>query len=176
MFRLFSEVLPGKRVLALTPFEISIRANFSNRTRFFPEFEYPEYELLTYNTPITYAGLPPDFYPDQDWFETVERIKGDLCNLEFDIALMSCGAYSMPLGLYIRDILGKKAIYVGGCLQLFFGITGRRYQDPYFIDQIDPSAFIFPLERERFLPFANVGPKTVVEAFGGTFECWDGIA
>jgi len=169
LFRAFADCLPGKKVLVVSPFEESIRANFSRRHDFFPNYAYPEFDLLTYNTPITYAGLPDEFYPDQDWFSTLERMKREIAALDFDVALLSCGSYAVPLGLHVRDALGRKAIYCGGCLQLFFGITGRRYDNPFFIDQINPSAFIYPLERERFLPHTRITSESPRDAFGAYF-------
>lgn len=169
LFRLFGEMLQGKRVLVISPFAESIRANFSRRHEFFPGYNYPNFALSTYNTPITYHGLPPEFYPDHDWFATVERMKAEISRKDFDIALLSCGSYAMPLGLHIRDVMQRKAIYVGGCLQLFFGITGRRYDNPFFIDQMNTDAFILPLERERFLRHVPVQPGSARDAFGAYF-------
>ena len=44
----------------------------------------------------------------------------------FDIALCSCGCYG---NLVCAEIyrLGKSAIYVGGVLQMYFGIYGNRW-------------------------------------------------
>jgi len=143
--------------------------NFKNRHQFFGNYSYPDFSLLTYNTPITYEGLPEEFYPDADWFETLARMKREISDLDFDIALLSCGSYAMPLGIFIRDVLLKKAIYVGGCLQLFFGVMGRRYENPFFLDQINATAFIHPVERDRFLAHCTIGPETAREAFGAYF-------
>ncbi len=169
LFRAFSDGLAGMRVLAVSPFADSIHANFARRHDFFRDYNYPEFELLTYETPITYHGLPADFYPDQDWLATLERLKREISTVDFDIALLSCGSYAVPLGVHIRDVMKKKAIYVGGCLQLFFGITGRRYQDKFFTDQINADAFIFPLEREKFLSHVVVKNETAKDAFGAYF-------
>lgn len=169
LFKAFAKTLPGKRVLAVTPFAESIRINFPQRRRFFSDYTYPDFCLLTYNTPITYSGLPACFYPDTDWFETLARMKREISKLDFDIALLACGSYAVPLGLHIRDIMQRKAIYVGGCLQLYFGVMGRRYDDPFFRDQINVEAFIHPIERERFLPYVTIDSGTSHEAFGAYF-------
>ncbi|MBV8846390.1 MAG: hypothetical protein JO307_26590, partial [Bryobacterales bacterium] len=95
LFRAFSRALPGKRVLVLSPFSKSIETNFENRSSFFKEYQYPEFELLTVNTPITYSGLPKDFYPHPNWFATVESLKSELMTIEFDIALLACGSYAV---------------------------------------------------------------------------------
>ena len=46
--------------------------------------------------------------------------------LEYDVALVSCGGY----GNLVCDAIyqqGKSAIYVGGVLQMYFGILGNRW-------------------------------------------------
>lgn len=45
---------------------------------------------------------------------------------EFDVALCSCGGYGNPVCSYIYS-LNKTAIYVGGVLQMYFGIYGNRW-------------------------------------------------
>jgi hypothetical protein len=169
LFRLLSERIVGKRVLVVTPFEKSIHLNFARRHEFFKDYTYPDFELLTYNTPITYPGLPSDYYPDANWCATTERMKNDLATYEFDLALLSCGSYAMPLGLHIRDALKRKAIYVGGCLQLLFGIMGRRYSNKYFLNQINADAFIYPVERESYMTHITVGSASPMDAFGAYF-------
>ena len=43
------------------------------------------------------------------------------------MALLSCGGYANPIGSYIYE-KGKSAIYVGGVLQMYFGILGSRWE------------------------------------------------
>jgi hypothetical protein len=169
MLRLFEEVLPGKRVLVVSPFSKSIEINFGFREKFFPNYKYPLFELQLYNAPITYAGLPDEFYPDADWFATAERMQQEVSALEFDIALLACGSYAMPLGLHISEKMRRKAIYMGGCLQLFFGVNGRRYDNPFFRNQMNLEAFIRPVERDRFLRYFTINSETAREAFGAYF-------
>ena len=47
--------------------------------------------------------------------------------MDFDIALLGCGCYGHPLCDFIRNELNKSAIYVGGGLQLLFGVMGKRW-------------------------------------------------
>jgi hypothetical protein len=169
LFRVLEGCLSGLRVAVVSPFSRSIEENWKNRTKLFKDFDYPDFTLITLNSPITYDGLPRDMYPDETWFETLETLKTQLSTLDFDIALLSCGSYAMPLGLHARDKLGRKAIYVGGILQLFFGIMGRRYQNSFFLDFINAEYFIAPLEREDFFKHVTVSSDTATEAFGAYF-------
>jgi len=169
LFRVFEKCLSGRRVLVVTPFGKSILANWNNRHSFLRDFNYPEFEIRILDTPITYAGLPREMYPHGDWLETVEHLKGEMEKIEFDIALLSCGSYAMPLGVHARDALGKKAVYVGGILQLFFGVIGRRYEDPFFLNVINREAYIYPVEKERFFQYVTVPGTQVADGFGAYF-------
>jgi hypothetical protein len=169
LFRVFEHILPGKKVLVISPFADSIQKNFVNRKNFFKNYEYPDFSLSVYNTPVTYQNLPEEFYPDEDWFETAQRMANEITNFDFDIALLSCGSYALPLGNYIQKCLKRDAIYVGGVLQLYFGIMGRRYENTFFTGQMNTEYFIYPVEREKFLQHINISVDTAREAFGAYF-------
>jgi hypothetical protein len=53
----------------------------------------------------------------------------DAC--EFDICLIGCGAYGFPLAAHVKR-MGKKAVHLGGSLQLLFGIKGKRWENPNY--------------------------------------------
>ncbi len=170
LFQAFTKILHDKTVLVLSPFSESIHANFGNRREFFKnDYVYPDFKLTTITTPITYSGMEASFYPHRNWFETVAALTEQIRNAEFDIALMACGSYAMPLGLFIEQELKKNAIYVGGVLQLFFGVMGRRYENPFFLDQINREHFIQPIEREKFLSLIPTSDSAAREAFGAYF-------
>ncbi len=169
LFRAFAEALSGRRVLVISPFARSIVGNFDRRKRFFKHYDYPDFELLTLNVPITYADLPADHYPDQDWFATATALQQQIQKMDFDVALMGCGSYAMALGVFIEQTMRRKAVFVGGVLQLFFGLMGRRYMNPYFLDQINAEAFIRPVEADRYREQVNVAEEYPRDAFGAYF-------
>jgi len=47
---------------------------------------------------------------------------------KFDFALIAAGGYGLPLASYLKNI-GICSIYVGGALQLYFGVSGNRWKD-----------------------------------------------
>lgn len=171
LFRLFSRILAGKRVLVVSPFSDSIRLNFCNREMFFRGgYDYPDFHLSTLTSPITYSGLPKEMYPHGSWFETLDWLVDNAVNIDFDIALLACGSYALPLGSVICKQLHKSAIYVGGVLQLFFGVMGRRYHDRKdILGQINADYFIYPVERDRYLAHHKIAPEAAKEAFGAYF-------
>ncbi|WP_156635600.1 hypothetical protein [Methylobacterium sp. Leaf123] len=170
LFNLLSELLPGKKVLVISPFSQTSVEQQSRKHKFFKNYTYPEFDLVTYDTPITYAGLPQEMYPDKSWQATVDRMNSEISAIDFDIALLSCGSYAMPLGIHIRDVCGKHAVYVGGCLQLFLGIMGRRWSGlPFFMDQMNPENFVTPAEGKKFHGIVTVDENTQADAFGAYF-------
>lgn len=170
LFNLFAEILPGRRVLVVCPFEMSIRQNRVNRHSFFKgEYNYPEFEPDYINVPITYEGLSRDQYPHEAWNETLSYLINEIRSREFDVALLSCGSYAMPIGRDICETLGKKAIYVGGLLQLFFGIKGRRYESQFFQTQLNLDAMIDPIEKRDFAEAISAHQNSPTEGFGAYF-------
>ena len=83
----------------------------------------------------------------------------DISNLEFDIALLGCGGYGLPLCHYIHETLNKSAIYVGGGLQLLFGVMGSRWENiPMWktIIKENETKFIRPSQEEQIKNKENI--------------------
>jgi hypothetical protein len=117
--------LLGKRVLIVNPFITSIKknidANFQmfNHEKLFLDGQdfvfYKSFNCLANNR------------PHKNWIETFEIMCNDIKEIEFDIALLGCGGYGLPLANFIYEKMNKSAIYIGGGLQLLFGIMGQRW-------------------------------------------------
>ncbi len=120
----WTAALKDKKILVIHPFEESIRRNYENRKKLFDNQEFlPDFELITLKAVQSIAGNPTEF---SDWFEALASMQKQINDIDFDIALIGAGAYGLPLGDYIKG-LGKKAIHIGGILQLFFGIKGKAW-------------------------------------------------
>lgn len=116
--------LKDMKVLVIHPFEDSIQNNYRFKKKLFDnELFLPDFELLTYKPVQSIAGNKTNY---ETWFEALEIMQNDISKMEFDIALIGAGAYGLSLGSYIKG-LGKKAIHIGGILQLFFGIRGKAW-------------------------------------------------
>lgn len=126
--RPWTRILRGKKVLVVHPFEETIRQQYRLRNLLFDNCEVlPEFELITIKAVQTIAGNQSEFH---DWFEALDYMKNQIESIDFDVALLGCGAYGLPLAAYIKR-LGKQAVHIGGGLQLLFGIKGRRWTDQY---------------------------------------------
>ena len=97
-------------------------------------FDLPEYELKTLRAVQSNAGAE---VPYKDWFEALKWMEDEIAKIDFDICILGCGAYGLPLAATIKR-MGKKAIHMGGILQFLFGITSKRYD-----------------ENEKYKPFIN---------------------
>jgi len=127
----------GKKVLVVSPFAESInyQTDPSRVGKLHNSMSLHNCEFVTYNTPISCNEGGKHFFDSRgtnNWHEMCELMIGEIENIEFDIALLSCAMYSMYLGEKIKNKLNKKAIYLGGMLNPMFNIYGNRYDDPYF--------------------------------------------
>ena len=80
-------------------------------------------EFIFYKTFQTHGNN----YIHDNWLETFEIMCNDIEKLDFDIALIACGGYGLLLCNFIKTKMNKSAIYVGGKLQLYFGVMGNRW-------------------------------------------------
>lgn len=90
----------------------------------------PEFQLTVIKAVQTAGGGKSEF---SDWFAALDYMKRQMDAVDYDICLLGCGAYGFPLAAYAKQC-GKKAVHLGGVLQLLFGIKGRRWEtDPGYI-------------------------------------------
>lgn len=101
---------------------------------------YREFTLITYKAVQSMLGIKTEF---NNWFEALEKMKNDISNIDFDIALIGCGAYGMPLAAFIKK-LGKQSVHLAGCTQILFGIIGKRWQDLPTVSKYINSYWIHP--------------------------------
>lgn len=121
----WSAALRGKRVLIVSPFEESIYQQYQVREKLFPNTDIlPEFSLITYKSLQTTGDLKDDRF--SNWFEALEYMYQEIKKIDFDVALLGCGAYGFPLAARIKND-GKQAVHMGGVLQILFGIMGKRW-------------------------------------------------
>ena len=123
----WSAALKGKKVLIIHPFEKTIQNQYQKRELLFPETDIlPEFEIHTLKAVQTLAGtVDPRF---AIWFDALEWMYEEAMKIDFDIAIIGCGAYGMPLAAKIKQS-GKQAIHLAGATQLLFGIKGKRWEE-----------------------------------------------
>ena len=90
---------------------------------------------IFHETTDYYIYKPPQqnggSHDNESWTVHYEKMKEDIVKIKtefnFNIALVSCGGFGMIISDYIFS-LGSNVMYVGGALQLFFGIMGSRWE------------------------------------------------
>lgn len=75
-----------------------------------------------------------------------------------DIYFVSCGCYGLPLCNYIKS-KGKNSIYVGGLLQMLFGLKGSRWEQRPFMNKYYNEHWKYPTKK----------PKNLEQVEGGCY-------
>ena len=124
----WTRVLKGKKVLVIHPFAESINSQYLKREFLFENKDIlPEFQLITLKAVQTVAGNKSEF---NTWFEALNYMFEKAISIDFDVALIGCGAYGLPLAIKLKQA-GKQAIHTGGATQILFGIKGARWdQNP----------------------------------------------
>jgi hypothetical protein len=115
--------LRGKRILIISDFIESIKEKISIRDKIYGIELFPDCEFVFLKPPQTHGNNSSRKF-ELEFNDFVKRIN-DIKDT-FDIALCSCGGYGNPICGAIYN-MGKSAIYVGGVLQMYFGIYGERW-------------------------------------------------
>lgn len=120
--------LKGKKVLVVHPFDQTIQSQYLKREQLFDNKDVlPEFELITLRAVQSVAGTKVPF---KDWFEALKYMEDKISGINFDICILGCGAYGLPLAAHVKR-MGKKAVHLGGGTQLLFGIKGKRWEEQY---------------------------------------------
>jgi hypothetical protein len=142
----WTQALAGLRVLVLHPFQRSLQQQWARRQELFPDRPVlPVFEPLFVATPMTVAGAEHGY---GSWMQALEQLWAQVEPLDYDVALLGCGAYSLPIAARIRR-QGRSAIHLGGSLQLLFGVFGRRWERFDTQRSLLNPAWIRPLPEDR---------------------------
>ncbi len=153
----WTHLLKDKKVLVISPFVLSFMKQLNNNFRMFKNQDIflPEQRFIFYKSFNTSSHN----YLHKNWIETFSIMSSEIETIDFDIALVSCGGYGMPLCDFIKNKLNKSAIYIGGGMQLLFGVIGRRWDTDETIQKIikeNDCVFIRPSEDEIIKNASNV--------------------
>ena len=123
----WSAALKGKKVLVIHPFKASIEQQYQKRELLFENPDMlPEFELTVVQAVQTIAGQKDDRF--ETWEDALNYMYDEAMKQDFEIAIIGCGAYGMPLAAKLKQA-GKIAIHLGGATQLLFGIKGARWDN-----------------------------------------------
>ena len=155
----FTSALKGKKVLVVHPLAEQIEEQYKKRELLFENPDVlPEFELHTLKAIQTVAGETDP--RAASWFDGLDYMYNEAMKIDFDVAILGCGAYGMPLAGMLKKA-GKSVIYMGGVTQILFGIRGGRWDN-------DPEAS--KLYNEHWVsPAAASVPKKSSEVEDGCY-------
>jgi len=119
--------LKDKKVLVIHPLDELIQKQYEHRKEIFTNESYlPAFELRTLKAVQTIAGTEDPRF--STWFDALQYMYEEAMKIDFDIALIGCGAYGYPLAAKLKES-GKQAVHMGGVIQILFGIRGNRWDN-----------------------------------------------
>ena len=127
----WTRCLKGKRVVVVHPFAEDILVQYiNNRTLLFNNLDtLPEFASLRTVKAVQSLGGENNGF--KDWFDALKWMEDEIDKEDYDVCLIGCGAYGFPLAAHVKR-QGKKAVHLGGALQLLFGIRGKRWENPSY--------------------------------------------
>ena len=145
----WTQCLSGKRILIISSFAKTIEKNMHNADKIYGKDLFPGCDFVYLKPPQTNGKNDSrDFSVElKEFCDKIDDIKDT-----FDIALVSCGGYGNLVCSHIYDI-GKSSIYVGGVLQMYFGILGTRWK------RERPDILKFYMNEHWHVPTAEDRPK-----------------
>lgn len=155
----WSAALKNKKVLVIHPFDESIKKQYRNREKLFSNLSVlPEFASLTCVQAVqSIAGQKTEF---QTWFDALDYMKTQIKAIDFDVAIIGAGAYSLPLAAFVKQ-QGKVAIQMSGATQILFGIKGKRWENIPEVSKLFNEYWVRPSEKER--------PKKSEKVEGGSY-------
>lgn len=159
----WSRVLHGKKILVVHPFAETIKSQYKRREKLFKNNNIlPEFELFTLKAVQSLGGVSNQF---RSWFDALDWMKNEMDKVDYDICLIGCGAYGFPLAAHAKR-MGKKAVHLGGSLQLLFGIKGKRWENPNYNNKYNYSAL---MNNFWIIPDVNDRSKNAINVEGGCY-------
>ena len=126
----FNESFKNKKVLIISSHKKTIENQIVNLDKLHKKVIYDETTTIQVYKPAQQNAGSNDEHSWSFHFnkmkEDIKKIKEDF---DFDIALVSAGGFGMILSDYIYSELNSSVLYIGGALQLFFGINGGRWNN-----------------------------------------------
>lgn len=146
--------IKGKKILIIHPFSKTFEKQVTNLKKIFPgKSWFEDCQLQFAQPPLTLAGN----HEGKDWKEHLTPFLESLREKsDFDIALVAAGGYGMLVSDYIYKEMNKSVMYIGGALQLFFGVIGKRWFDNKDILKLVNDDWIRPSKEEKPNNFTNV--------------------
>ncbi len=156
----WTRILQGKKVLVIHPFAESIKSQYEKRDLLFDNPNVlPEFKSLHVIKAVqSIAGQKCEY---DNWFEALESMKKQMEEVDFDIAIIGCGAYGFPLTVHAK-CLGKVGVHLAGWTQMLFGIYGKRWIE-------DQPEYVKFINKNWIRPSQNEVPRNASSVEGACY-------
>lgn len=152
--RPWTHALRGKTILVISPFVESLKEQITRLRLIYDGVDlFPECQFKFIRPPQTHAEEP-----SMEFDQELSQFMAQLNNVgHYDVALVSAGGYGNPICSQIYR-QGKSAIYVGGVLQMYFGILGQRWvtERPDVVKLFKNQYWIRPKDSEKPRGFKSI--------------------
>lgn len=167
----WTNCLKDKNIVVVHPFAEDILSQYNNsRILLFSNHDtLPKFASLRTVKAVQSLGGEGNGF--KDWFEALKYMEDEIDKEDYDVCLIGCGAYGFPLAAHVKR-QGKKAIHLGGALQLLFGIKGKRWENPnYGVKEwgISYGSYSSLMNKYWIRPRENGRPKNANQVEGGCY-------
>jgi len=116
--------LDGKKAVVVSPFKNTFETQYVikdewDMMKWCPEFSEVNFVKSNHSRAVDANGFT-------NWVDEYDRIWTEINSHDYDVVLLGCGSFGLPLGGRVRES-GKSAIHMGGELQNMFGVKGKMF-------------------------------------------------
>ena len=149
--------LEGKRVLVLHPFIHTFQQQIKYLRELYPGRSWLEGCTFSFiKPPLTLAGNHQGRDWEEHYQECLHLLRQAHQETPFDIALVGAGGYGMLLSHALVKECGISTVYVGGALQLFFGVIGKRWFTNPQVMRLMNDRWVRPMREDQPAEFKRV--------------------
>ena len=155
------KLLKNKKILIITSHKKTTELQINKLDAIFNKTIFDNNEFYIYKPAQQNGGS----HDTNTWDYHYELMTQDLINIkrdfDFDLALVSAGGFGMLLCNFMYEKMNVSVIYLGGSLQLYFGIMGKRWETNTCIKKNMNDNWTYPLIQDR--------PQNINSCEGGCY-------
>lgn len=125
------KILENKKVLLVSSFADLMEKQYHCGNIHKIDADFPNISIITYKTSYTFFNNGPD----KNFFETLDSMKKDISSIDFDVAIIACGAYAVFLADHCHN-MDKMGVSIGSRMHSMFGIDPNQKDNPLWISTI----------------------------------------
>ncbi len=150
----YPKYLENKKVLVVSSFAKTIEKQYTNRKTYKINLDIlTNFTLITYKPVVSNGDEKTDF---KNWFDALETMYNDIKDIDYDVVILSCGAYGLPLGSLLYKYKKRQILHLGGSVQVLFGIRGKYYDALEEVKKRINDRWVYPSKEETTKGFEKI--------------------